>query len=143
MKRPISAFVLLLLLIGISAQVLSARGTKPRVHASHGKCSENNDPVGLPFRGWVGSVNTGSPISGMTVQAFQSLDQQPLATAITDDAGRFSFPTLGPGRFYLRAMLKDEGAIYTADDVVTVVKGKNAIACLVADAEAPDEPSPK
>jgi hypothetical protein len=79
----------------------------------------------------------------MTVRAFTSLDKPPDATTRTDEAGRFSFPTLGPGRFYLRATLKVVGATITADDRVTVIKGKHRIACLVADAEATDESSPR
>ena len=143
MKRSISAAVFFFLFIGVGAQEPTAPGLRTRVYVGHGQCRENDDPVGLPFRGWVGYTNTGDSISGMTVRVFTSLDKPPVATTITDDAGRFSFPTLGPGKFYLRATLKVVGATITADDRVTVIKGKHRIACLVADGEATDEPSPK
>jgi hypothetical protein len=66
-----------------------------------------------------------------------------VASAKTDRAGRFSFPTLGPGRFYLRATKKVDGATISADDVVLVRKGKNRIVCLVAEGEATEESSPR
>ena len=98
--------------------------------------------MGYPLKGWVGYTNTGESVSDMTVQALTSPGKSPVATTKTDRAGRFSFPTLGPGRFYLRAIKKLDGAMVIADDVVTVSKGKKSgIACLVAEANATEESS--
>jgi hypothetical protein len=133
MKRSICA-VILLLGVGVRAQELAPAG--------HGKCAEDDEPVGYPLKGWVGYTNTGESVSDMTVQARISPDKPPVATAKTDKAGRFSFPTLGPGRFYLRATKRLVGATVSADAVVTVSKGKNRIACLVAEGEATGESSP-
>jgi len=101
----------------------------------HGVCAENDDPVGYPLKGWVGYTNTGESVVNMTVKAFTSLEKPAVAITKTDAAGRFSFPTLRPGRFHLRASKKLVGATVRADDVVTVRKGKNRIVCLVAEAE--------
>jgi hypothetical protein len=128
MKSSICAVILVLL--GVSARAQDA----PTAHAEHGKCAENGEPVGYPLKGWVGYTNTGKPVSDMTVQALISPDKQPAATAKTDTAGRFSFPTLPPGRYYLRAVKMVGGGKVIADDVVTVSKGKSGIACLVAEA---------
>lgn len=87
------------------------------------------------MKGWVGYTNTGEPVTNMTVGAFTSLGKPPVAITKTDAAGRFSFLTLGPGKFHLKATKELVGAKVSADDVVTVRKGKNRIVCLVAEAE--------
>ena len=104
--------------------------------ASHPICAEDNEPVGFPFTGWVGYTNTGEPVSDMTIEALTSPGKRLVATVKTDTAGRFSFPTLSPGRYYLRAAKTLVGAKVSADDVVTVGKGKGGIACLIAEGEA-------
>ena len=132
MKRSMCA-IILLLGVGVCAQEPARIG--------NGKCAENDEPAGYPLKGWVGYTNTGKSVPNMTVQALVSPDKPPVATAKTDEAGRFSFPTLGPGRYYLRATKKLVGAIVSADDVVTVSKGNSHIVCLVAEGEATDESS--
>jgi hypothetical protein len=92
------------------------------------------------MRWWV--QNTGDSVSDMTVIARSSPLGQPVATAKTDSTGRFSFPTLGPGKFYLKATKKLVDATVDADAVVTVRKGKHLIICLVAEA-MPEESSPQ
>jgi hypothetical protein len=106
--------VILLLGVGVCA--------KEPARIGYGKCAENDESAGYPLKGWVGYTNTGKPVPDMTVQALLSRDKQPEATAKTDEAGRFSFPTLGPGKFYLRATKKLVGEIVSAEAVVTVRK---------------------
>ena len=137
MKRGICAVILALLGVGLLAQNTTA------AHTEHGKCAEDNEPVGYPLKGWVGYTNTGEPVSDMTVLVLTSPDKPPVATAKTDAAGRFSFPTIGTGRYYLRATKKLVGATVSADAVVTVSRGKNRIACLVAEGEATEVSSPR
>ena len=97
----------------------------------------------IPLKGWVGYTNTGESVSDMTVQALIGPDKPPAATAKTDTAGRFSFPTLSPGRYHLRALKVVGRAKIIADDVVTVSKGKSGIVCLVAEAEATEQSPPR
>jgi hypothetical protein len=137
MKRSIFAVILVLLGAGLRAQNTAA------ANAEHGKCAEDDEPVGYPLKGWVGYTNTGVFVSDMMVQALISPDKPPVATAKTDAAGRFSFPTIGTGRYYLRATKKLVGGTVSADAVVTVSRGKNRIACLVAEGEATEESSPR
>lgn len=134
MIRTISAVILLVFFVAAAAQNTVAPKSNSVGHG-HGKCRENDDPVGYPLQGWVGYTNTGKPVSHMTVQAFIALDKPPVATAVTDESGRFSLPSLGQGRFYLRATAKLVGETVSADDVVTVIKGKHGIVCLVAEGE--------
>jgi hypothetical protein len=98
-------------------------------------CAENDEVVGFPLQGWVGYTNTGNPISDMTVECFTSPDTPPVASVKTDAKGRFSFPKLSPGKYYLKATKKLDGWIITAEDFVTLSKGAQRIACLVADAD--------
>ena len=128
MKTSICAVILVLLGVSVLAQDTPG--------AEHGKCSEDGEPVGYPLKGWVGYTNTGKSVSDMTVQALTSPDNPAAATVKTDTAGRFYFPTLTPGRYYLRAVKVVGGEKIIADDVVIVSKGKSGIACLVAEAEA-------
>ena len=107
--------------------------------AGHGACAEDGEAVGYPLKGWVGYTNTGESVPEMTVQALVSPDKPPVAMTKTDTVGRFSLPTLSPGRYYLRAAKIIGGAKITADDVVTVSRGKIVIACLVAEAEASEQ----
>jgi len=111
--------------------------------SSHPICAENDEPVGYPLSGWVGYTDTGEPVSNMTVEALAGPDKRLAATVKTDTAGRFSFPTLSPGRYYLRAAKKLVGAKVNADAVVVIGKGKGGIACLVADAETPEQSPPR
>jgi len=108
--------------------------------ATHRACAED-DVAGYPLSGWVGYTNTGDSVSDMTVTARTSLHGPPVATAKTDSAGRFSFPTLGPGKLYLKATKKIVDATVDAEAVVTVRKGKHLIACLVAEAQMSQESS--
>jgi len=109
--------------------------------ATHRGCAED-DVVGYPLSGWVGYTNTGDSVSDMTVAARTSLHGPLVATAKTDSTGRFSFPTLGPGKFYLKATKKLAGAFVDAEAVVMVKKGTHLIACLVAEAEMREQNSP-
>ena len=104
-----------------------------------GTCAEDGEAVGYPLKGWVGYTNTGESVPEMTVQALVSPDKPPVAMTKTDTVGRFSFPTLSPGRYYLRAAKMIGGAKIIADDVVTVSRGKSVTACLVAEAEASEQ----
>lgn len=79
----------------------------------------------------------------MIVEALTGPDKRLIATVKTDTAGRFSFPTLSPGRYYLRAAKRLVGAKANAEDVVTVGKGKSGIACLAAEAEATEQSPPR
>lgn len=137
MKRAICAVIVALLGIGLRAQ------NTTEAHAPHGTCAEDNESVGYPLKGWIGYTNTGESVSEMMVQAITSLDKPPVATAKTDAAGRFSFPTISTGRYYLRARKKLVGETVSADTVVTVSRGNNRIACLVAETEATGESSPR
>jgi hypothetical protein len=128
MKCSIYAVILILLGVSVCAQDAATE------RAGHGRCAEDREPVGYPLKGWVGYTDTGKSVSDMTVQALTSLDKPPAATVKTDTAGRFSFLTLSPGRYYLRAAKMIGGAKIIADDIVTVSKGKSGIACLVAEA---------
>src|SRR5579864_3974028 len=128
MKGSIRVVILILLGVSVCAQDAAT------ARAGHGKCAEDGEPVGYPLKGWVGYTNTGASVSDMTVQASTSPDKPPAATVKTDTVGRFSFPTLSPGRYYLRAAKMVGGAKIIAEDIVTVSKGKSGIACLVAEA---------
>ena len=128
MKSSICALILVLLGVSLCAQ------DAPTAHAEHGKCAEDGESVGYPLNGWVGYTNSGRSVSDMTVQALISPEKRPAATAKTDTDGRFSFPTLTPGRYYLRAVKMVAGGKIIADDVVTVSKGKSGIVCLAAEA---------
>jgi hypothetical protein len=110
--------------------------------STHRPCADD-DVVGYPLNGWVGYTNTGDSVSEMTVTARTHPQGPPLATATTDSTGRFSFPTLGLGKFYLKATKKLVDATVDAEAVVTVTKGKHLIACLVAEAEAANGGSPQ
>lgn len=146
MKCGLCAVILLLFGIWIHAQEAAApvrANSEVSTQTRHGTCAENDESVGYPLKGWVGITNTGEPVSDMTVQVLISPDKPPVAIAKTDAAGRFSFPRLGPGRFYLRATKKLVGVTISADDVVTVSKGTKRIACLVAEGEVAGEPSPR
>jgi hypothetical protein len=105
------------------------------------ECAENDEPVGYPLKGRVGYTNTGKPVPDLTVQALLTPTSHPIATTKTDAAGRFAFPSLGPGRFYLKAVKKLADGTVEANDVVTVTKGVRRIACLVAEAWANDQSS--
>jgi hypothetical protein len=109
--------------------------TDPRAQAAHDECAEDDEPVAYPLKGWIGFTNTGESVSEMTVQAF-SRQQQVLATVKTDTMGRFSFPTLGTGTYYLKGAKKGVGAPVIADGFVTVRKGHSRIACLAAEFSA-------
>lgn len=137
MKAAACTILLALSCLGICAQDAAT------AHTEHEKCAENDESVGYPLKGWVGYTNTGESVSDMTVQALISPDKPPAATAKTDAAGRFAFPSLRPGRYYLRAAKTVDGAKISADDVVTVSKGKGGIACLVAEAEAIEQSPPR
>ena len=136
MKRSIGAVILVLLGIGLRAQ------DHPDQLGLHGKCTEDNESVSSPLKGWVGYTNTGKSVSDMIVQALSSPDKRLVATTKTDAAGRFSFPTISIGRYYLKATKELPGATVRADAVVTVKKGKNRIACLVAEAEEANQSPP-
>jgi len=123
---------------GMSIRDQYAASARP----GHGACAQDGEAVGYPLKGWVGYTNTGESVPEMTVQALVSPDKPPVAMTKTDTIGRFSFPTLSPGRYYLRADKVIGGAKIIADDVVTVNRGKIVIACLVAEAEA-SQPSPQ
>jgi hypothetical protein len=110
--------------------------------ATHRACAED-DAVGYPLSGWIGYTNTGDSVSDMTVAVRTRLHGPPVATAKTDSTGRFSFPTLGPGKFYLKATKKLVDATVDAEAVVTVRKGTHLIACLVAEAEVSQQSSPQ
>jgi carboxypeptidase family protein len=110
--------------------------------STHRACAED-DIVGYPLNGWVGYTNTGDSVSDMTVTARTRPHGPTVATATTDSTGRFSFPTLGPGKFYLKATKKLVDATVDAEAVITVKKRKHLIACLVAEAEMPEESSPQ
>ena len=135
MKRSICFVILVLLGAGLRAQNTAS------AHTGHGECAEDDEPVGYPLKGWVGYTNTGVSVSDMTVQALVSPDKPPVATAKTDAAGRFSFPTIGTERYYLSATKKLVRETVSADAVVTVTRGKNRIACLAAEGEATGESS--
>jgi hypothetical protein len=107
-----------------------------RAQAGHNECAEDNAPVAYPLKGWIGFTNTGDSVSEMTVKAFASGGDLVLATVQTDTMGRFSFPTLGPGTYYLKGTRKGVGAPVIAGGLVTVRKGQNRIACLVAEFSA-------
>ena len=110
--------------------------------ATHQACADD-DIVGFPLTGWVGYTNTGDSISDMTITAQTDPNKPPVASSKTDATGRFSFPTLGPGVFYLRGTKKLVDATVNTDAVVTVKKGKKLIACLVAEAEETKGNSPQ
>ena len=105
--------------------------------SEHGKCSEDG-AVAHPLRGWVGYTNTGKSISGMTIECFTNPEKPPVASVKTDAAGRFSFPKLSPGKYYLKGSKQlPEGWVIRSDGIVSVSKGSHGIACLVAEGEAP------
>ena len=101
--------------------------------ATHAGCAQDDEPVGYPLQGWVGYTNTGVSVANMTVQARSGPDKRLVATAKTDAAGKFSFPTLGRGTFYLKGSKKLGEDSVTASAVVTVGDATSHIACLVAD----------
>lgn len=137
MKATAYTTLLVLFCVGVHAQDAAT------AHTRHGKCAENDEPVVYPLKGLVRYANTAESVSDMTVQALISPDKPPAATAKTDAAGRFSFPTLSPRRYYLRAAKVVGGAKISAEDVVTVSKGKSGIDCLVAEAEAIEQSPPR
>ena len=101
--------------------------------ATHAGCAQDDEPVGYPLQGWVGYTNTGVSVTNMTVQALSSPGKRLVATAKTDTQGKFSFPTLGRGKFYLKGSKKLGEDSVTASAVVTVGDATSHIACLVAD----------
>lgn len=104
--------------------------------SDHQQCAENRDSVMSPLRGWVGMTNTGQPVAGMTIECFASRNKPPIATVKTDAAGRFAFPTVGPGKYYLKGTKRLNAKwVVVTDKFVTVSKGAKGIACLVAEGE--------
>ena len=75
--------------------------------------------VRLPLSGFIGYANTGAPVSGMTVECFVDGREKGIGKVITDSKGRFSFPQLGEGRYYLQATKKGLHRIRT---VVTATR---------------------
>ncbi len=99
------------------------------------KCSEDS-LVAYPLHGWVGMTNTGTPVDDMTIEVFTQPGKPPVATTVTNSEGRFSFPTLRPGKYFLKGTRQlNEKYVIRADETLTVTRKSKGIACLVADAE--------
>jgi hypothetical protein len=119
-------FAVLLLPVSLAAQ------------SSHGTCAEDNEAVGSPLRGWIGYTNTGESVSEITVECFGRPNDPPIASTRTDNDGKFSFPQVGPGKYYLKATKRlEDGMVVAADGFVTVAKGRYPIACMAADSVGP------
>ena len=94
----------------------------------NGEMVEDLGTIGLPLRGWVGNINTGHPVAGMTIGSFTEDGKKQLASTVTDDAGAFSFPDLKPGTYYLKGNAK---GLIPLRILVRVSESANTIACIV------------
>ena len=84
-----------------------------------------------PLHGWVGCTN-GEPAVAMTVECFTADGRVLLASTTTNALGKFSFPRLKEGTFYLKARAEGASAL---GEVVRTTKKSQRIPCLVAEAE--------
>ncbi len=99
----------------------------------NGDSVEDYGTVASPLRGWVGYTNTGDPIPNMIIECFSDDGRVRLASAKTNASGRFVFPTVKPGQYYLVGRAQNVSTVRIA---VRVSKTSNAIACVVAEADA-------
>lgn len=95
-----------------------------------GQYVENDGMAAYPLRGWVGCTD-GTPVVDIVVECFSDDGKALIATTTTNAAGKFSFPKLKKGKYYLRASGKGVSA---RGVVVRANRNTNAIPCLVAEA---------
>ena len=100
--------------------------------ASNGESVEDDGTIGNPPHGWVGYTNTGDPIPGMVIELLTFDGKTHIASATTDASGRFSFPKLKNGTYYL---IGTKTGYYTIRNVLHLSGRSNAIVCLVDEAE--------
>ena len=94
----------------------------------NGEVVEDYGTIGLPLRGWIGSLGTGRPVAGMTIDSYTEDGKKRLASAITGDDGAFSFPDLKPGTYYLKGNAK---GLVSLRFLVRVSDTATTIACIV------------
>ena len=87
--------------------------------------------IGYPMKGFIGYTNTGTPVSGMTIECFTPSGKKVGATK-TDAAGMFSFAEMPEGRYKLQA--KKPG-LYTLTATVNTTRTSSNFLSLVAEAK--------
>jgi hypothetical protein len=129
----IAVFAIATLSLPVCAQ--HTKGTcaqGPGYRTFNGETIEDDGMVGNPPQGWVGYTNTGGPISEMVIE-LQTIDKKEAVTAVTSDAaGRFTFPKLKGGTYYLIGTKK---GFSTVRSLLNVSIRSKAIACLVTEAQ--------
>ncbi len=96
-----------------------------------GRYVEDDGAASYPLHGWVGCTN-GVPVVAMTVECFTADGKVLLASTTTNARGKFSFPTLKEGTYYLKARAEGASAL---GEVVRTTRNSQRVPCLVAEAE--------
>jgi hypothetical protein len=101
-------------------------------HTINGHLVEDEGKTGYPLTGWVGYTNTGDPIKGVVIECFRGGWSQKVASTRTDASGKFTFPKLKEGTYYLKGT-KD--GLSTIQSIVHVTREVDAVACLTGEAD--------
>jgi hypothetical protein len=128
----IAVFMIALLSLPAYAQhTKGACAEGPGFRTFNGESIEDDGIAGNPLHGWVGYPNTGDPIAGMVIELQTVKKKRPVASVITDATGRFSFPKLKNGTYYL---IGTETGYAPVRILLHINARSDAISCLVSEA---------